>query len=82
MPQLGNWDPSSAVCTRVASEDDGFTDVIQIPLDSTNYPVWGATVYLPPGITFQYKLLRKEPNGTVRIFVATRLPFWAPCVQN
>ncbi|KAI9510357.1 glycoside hydrolase family 13 protein [Russula earlei] len=34
-----------------------------IRLDPTSYPVWGATVYLPPNITFEYKFLRKEANG-------------------
>ncbi|KAH9018828.1 glycoside hydrolase [Lactarius hengduanensis] len=36
-----------------------------IPLDPTNYPVWAATVYLPPNTAFQYKFIRKESNGTV-----------------
>jgi len=36
-----------------------------IPLDPVNYPVWGATVYLPPNIAFEYKFIRKEPNGNV-----------------
>jgi hypothetical protein len=38
----------------------------QIPLDPVHYPVWGATVYLPPNITFQYKFIRKETDGRVR----------------
>ncbi|KAI9433229.1 glycoside hydrolase [Lactarius indigo] len=36
-----------------------------IPLDATNYPLWTATVYLPPNTTFQYSFIRKEPNGTL-----------------
>ena len=28
--------------------------------------MWGATVYLPPNITFQYKFIRKESDGRVR----------------
>jgi len=36
-----------------------------IPLDPVNYPVWGATVYLPPTTMFQYKFIRKESNGNV-----------------
>ncbi|KAH9981799.1 glycoside hydrolase family 13 protein [Russula compacta] len=36
-----------------------------IPLSSTNYPVWGATVYMPPNTTFQYKFIRQESNGTI-----------------
>ncbi|KAH9981801.1 glycoside hydrolase [Russula compacta] len=36
-----------------------------IPLDPASYPVWGATVYLPSNITFQYKFIRKEPDGTI-----------------
>jgi len=36
-----------------------------IPLDPTNYPVWGATVYLPPSTAFQYKFIRKESDGSI-----------------
>ncbi|KAH8996008.1 glycoside hydrolase [Lactarius akahatsu] len=36
-----------------------------IPLDPSNYPVWAATVYLPPNTAFQYKFIRKESNGNV-----------------
>jgi len=36
-----------------------------IPLDPINYPVWGATVYLPPSTPFEYKFIRKELNGDV-----------------
>ncbi|KAI9456014.1 glycoside hydrolase [Lactarius psammicola] len=40
-----------------------------IPLDPTNYPVWAATVYLPSNTAFQYKFIRKESNGNVRVFL-------------
>jgi len=36
-----------------------------IPLDATNYPVWGATVYLPPNTAFQYKFIRVETDGSI-----------------
>jgi len=36
-----------------------------IPLDATNYPVWGATVYLPPNTEFEYKFIRKETDGSI-----------------
>jgi hypothetical protein len=36
-----------------------------IPLDPANYPVWAATVYLPPNTAFQYKFIRKETDGSV-----------------
>jgi len=36
-----------------------------IPLDPVHYPVWGATVYLPPNTVFQYKFIRKETNGNI-----------------
>ncbi|KAN0114196.1 Glycoside hydrolase superfamily [Russula decolorans] len=36
-----------------------------IPLDPTNYPVWGATVYLPPNTDFEYKFIRKDSNGNI-----------------
>ena len=39
---------------------------VQIPLDPASYPVWAATVYLPPDTVFQYKFIRKESNGNVR----------------
>jgi hypothetical protein len=36
-------------------------------MDPARYPTWGSTVYLPPNATFQFKFLRKESNGNVRI---------------
>jgi len=36
-----------------------------IPLNPVNYPVWGATVYLPPNTPFEYKFIRKESNGAI-----------------
>jgi len=36
-----------------------------IPLDPVRYPVWGATVYLPPNTAFQYKFIRKEAKGKI-----------------
>jgi hypothetical protein len=36
-----------------------------IPLDAAYYPVWAATVYLPPNTEFQYKFIRKESDGSV-----------------
>ncbi|KAI9511955.1 glycoside hydrolase family 13 protein [Russula earlei] len=36
-----------------------------IPLDPAHFPVWGATVYLPPSTKFEYKFIRKEPNGKI-----------------
>ena len=74
MPQLGNWDPSNAVCARIALGGRWICrqlNLMQIPFDSTNYPTWRATVYLPPSTTFEYKSLRKEPNGTVRPFLGS-----------
>jgi hypothetical protein len=41
----------------------------QIPLDAVYYPVWSATVYLPPSTTFQYKFIRKETDGSVSLFI-------------
>jgi len=50
----------------MVSDKNNFT---QIPLDPTDYPVWGATVYLTPSATFEYKFIRKESNGDVRFFI-------------
>ena len=50
-----------------------FDSRTQIPLDPVNYPVWGATVYLPPNTPFQYKFIRKESNGNVCFFFALSL---------
>ncbi|KAH9979341.1 glycoside hydrolase [Lactifluus volemus] len=36
-----------------------------IPLNGVSYPVWGATVYLPPNTAFEFKFIRKESNGNV-----------------
>jgi Starch binding domain len=59
------------MCAKSRLWGEEFTEKanrMQIPLDPTNYPLWGATAYLPANITFQYKFLRKESNGTVRFF--------------
>lgn len=42
------------------------TAMFQVPLSAAAYPIWGVTLYLQPGTTFQYKFIRKETNGTVR----------------
>jgi alpha-amylase len=36
-----------------------------VPLSSASYPVWSATVSLPSGTAFQYKYIKKDPDGTV-----------------
>ncbi|KAI0246821.1 glycoside hydrolase [Lactifluus subvellereus] len=36
-----------------------------IPLDPVHYPVWGATVYLPPHTTFEFRFIRKESDGNI-----------------
>ncbi|KAI0289065.1 glycoside hydrolase [Russula brevipes] len=41
----------------------GTRPTLYIPLDAVHYPEWAATVYLRPNTTFQYKFIRKEPNG-------------------
>jgi alpha-amylase len=36
-----------------------------VPLSSADYPVWKTTVDLPIGQQFEYKFLKKNPDGTV-----------------
>ncbi|MEV0393714.1 carbohydrate-binding module family 20 domain-containing protein [Polymorphospora rubra] len=36
-----------------------------VPLSSAGYPVWRATVNLPPNATVEYKYLKKNPDGSV-----------------
>jgi alpha-amylase len=36
-----------------------------VPLSSASYPNWTATISLPANTTFQYKYLKKNPDGTV-----------------
>ncbi|MFI9638611.1 carbohydrate-binding module family 20 domain-containing protein [Micromonospora sp. NPDC051925] len=36
-----------------------------VPLSSAAYPLWRATVDLPPNTTVEYKYLKKNPDGTV-----------------
>jgi alpha-amylase len=36
-----------------------------IPLSAATYPIWSATVTLPPSTGFQYKYLKKNPDGAV-----------------
>jgi alpha-amylase len=34
-------------------------------LSSANYPVWSATLTLPPNTSFEYKYIKKDPDGTI-----------------
>jgi alpha-amylase len=36
-----------------------------VALSATDYPVWKATVALPTGQPIEYKLIKKDPDGTV-----------------
>jgi alpha-amylase len=36
-----------------------------VPLSSANYPIWSATLNLPPGTAVQYKYIKKDGAGTV-----------------
>ncbi|MET7338745.1 carbohydrate-binding module family 20 domain-containing protein [Nonomuraea sp. NPDC005650] len=36
-----------------------------IALSSADYPIWRATVNLPPNTTVEYKYIKKDPGGTV-----------------
>ncbi|WP_431921185.1 carbohydrate-binding module family 20 domain-containing protein [Nonomuraea jabiensis] len=36
-----------------------------IPLSSADYPIWRATLNLPPNTAIEYKYIKKDPNGTV-----------------
>jgi alpha-amylase len=36
-----------------------------VALSSAGYPTWSATVSLPAGTTFQYKYVKKNPDGSV-----------------
>lgn len=48
VPELGGWNPASAMA-----------------LSSAAYPVWRATVNLPPSAAIQYKYVKKNPDGSV-----------------
>ncbi|KAL9108191.1 MAG: hypothetical protein Q9227_007046 [Pyrenula ochraceoflavens] len=52
IPPLGNWDPSVA-----------------LQLQATNYtsdnPLWQVTVDLSAGVSFEYKFIKKEADGTL-----------------
>jgi alpha-amylase len=36
-----------------------------IPLSSANYPVWSTTATLPASTSFQYKYIKKNPDGSI-----------------
>lgn len=52
IPQLGSWDTGKAVALSASD------------YTSAN-PLWKATVSLPVGTTFQYKFIKKEPDGKI-----------------
>ena len=36
-----------------------------VPLSSANYPIWSAAAPLPAGTNFQYKYIKKNPDGSI-----------------
>jgi alpha-amylase len=36
-----------------------------VPLSAANYPTWSVTVTLPANTYFEYKFIKKDPDGTV-----------------
>jgi alpha-amylase len=36
-----------------------------VPLSAANYPTWSVTVTLPAHTSFEYKFIKKDPDGTV-----------------
>src|SRR5262249_14744979 len=36
-----------------------------VPLSSATYPVWRGTVTLPANTYFEYKYIKKDPDGTI-----------------
>lgn len=36
-----------------------------VPLSAATYPIWRASVHLPAATTFEYKYIKKNPDGTV-----------------
>lgn len=53
IPQLGNWDPASAIYLSASSRY------------SDDNPLWTTSVNLPPGTSFQYKYILFQTDGTV-----------------
>ncbi|RCV47740.1 carbohydrate-binding module family 20 domain-containing protein [Marinitenerispora sediminis] len=43
----------------------GWDPARAVPLSSTDYPVWKASVDLPADTAFEYKYVKKNPDGTV-----------------
>ncbi|MGW6504433.1 carbohydrate-binding module family 20 domain-containing protein [Nonomuraea angiospora] len=43
----------------------GWSPAAAVPLSSADYPIWRATVNLPPGTGVEYKYLKKNPDGSV-----------------
>lgn len=52
IPQLGDWNPDDAVALSAAN------------YTSTD-PLWFVTINLPAGLSFEYKYIRIESDGTV-----------------
>ncbi|KAH7105978.1 carbohydrate-binding-like protein [Auriculariales sp. MPI-PUGE-AT-0066] len=48
IPELGSWDPERAIPLTARTD---------------TYPTWATDVHLPTGAEFQYKFIRKTPEG-------------------
>ena len=43
----------------------GWNPASAVPMSAATYPVWSATVTLPGSTGFQYKYIKKNPDGSV-----------------
>ncbi|WP_329083284.1 carbohydrate-binding module family 20 domain-containing protein [Streptosporangium sp. NBC_01469] len=59
-----NWGQNVFVVGNVA-QLGSWNPANAIALSSAAYPVWRATVNLPPGTAVQYKYIKKNPDGSV-----------------
>ncbi|MEU3164601.1 carbohydrate-binding module family 20 domain-containing protein [Streptosporangium sp. NPDC006930] len=59
-----NWGQNVFVVGNVAALGS-WNPANAVALSSAAYPVWRATVNLPPGTTVQYKYVKKNPDGSV-----------------
>lgn len=59
-----NWGQNVFVVGNVA-QLGSWNPANAVALSSAAYPVWRATVNLPPGTAVQYKYIKKNPDGSV-----------------
>jgi alpha-amylase len=64
-PTVTTWYGQNVYVVGSIAALGGWDTSKAVPLSSANYPVWSATIALPPNTYLEYKYIKKDPDGTI-----------------